>query len=196
MFAVVRTGGKQYRVAPDDRIVVERLAGEAGALIEFADVLMIGEPGQAPRVGTPVLETARVFAEVLEQTRGDKIIVFKKKRRKNYRRKQGHRQELTVLRVTGISPTGHEPKAKAEAGAKPKASAKEEPTPAVPAKAASEAAAEAKPAKETKTKPASRTRTADAKATAAKTKKTAAAKKEPTRKAATKKKASKDETEE
>ena len=124
MFAVIKTGGKQYRVARDDVIVVEKLAGEPGAMLEFQDVLMIGEPGKAPSVGLPVLDKAAVFAEVVDQTRGDKIIVFKKRRRKNYRRKKGHRQDLTVLKITGISPTGAKPTAKAKAAAKPKAAAK------------------------------------------------------------------------
>ncbi len=106
MFAVIRTGGKQYRVAKDDTIVVEKLAGEPGTTVEFSDVLMIGGDGEAPKVGVPVVDKAAVFAEVLEQSRGDKIIVFKKNRRKNYRRKHGHRQDQTVLRILDVSPTG------------------------------------------------------------------------------------------
>jgi large subunit ribosomal protein L21 len=106
MYAVVKTGGKQYRVAPGDRLTVERLAGEPGASVELADVLMLGEEGQAPTIGTPLVAGAAVRAEIVEQARGDKIIVFKKKRRQNYRRKRGHRQDLTVLRVTAISAGG------------------------------------------------------------------------------------------
>ena len=105
MFAVVRTGGKQYRVAKDDVIWVEKLAGEPGATIELAEVLMIGE-GAAVTTGTPLLAGASVAATVVEQKRAPKIIVFKKKRRKNYRRKKGHRQHQTVLRITGIRGAG------------------------------------------------------------------------------------------
>jgi large subunit ribosomal protein L21 len=105
MFAVIRTGGKQYRVATDDVISVERLAGEPGATIEFAQVLMIGE-GAEVTTGTPLLTGASVAATVVEQKRAPKIIVFKKKRRKNYRRKKGHRQHQTVLRITEIRSAG------------------------------------------------------------------------------------------
>ena len=130
MFAVIRTGGKQYRVAKDDVIVVEKLAGDPGATLTFTDVLMVGDAGKAPSVGTPRLDKAAVFAEVIEQGRDDKIIVFKKRRRKKYRRTQGHRQERTVLRITDISPSGRKPavkaaqKAKATAAKKTKAAAK------------------------------------------------------------------------
>jgi large subunit ribosomal protein L21 len=102
MFAVIRTGGKQYKVAKDDVITVEKLAGESGASVAFEDVLMVGDDAGVT-AGTPELEGVRVTATVLEQTRGDKVIVFKKKRRKNYRRKNGHRQHLTVLRITEIA---------------------------------------------------------------------------------------------
>lgn len=101
MFAVIRTGGKQYKVAPDDVIAVERLAGEPGATIELGEVLMIGE-GADITAGTPLLAGAIVSAELVEHRRADKIIVFKKKRRHNYRRKNGHRQHQTVLRITEI----------------------------------------------------------------------------------------------
>ena len=160
MFAVIRTGGKQYRVAKDDRIVVESLTGEPGSTVELTDVLMIGESGMAPSIGAPVLEKAAVFAEVLEQTRGDKIIVFKKRRRAGYRRKAGHRQSLTVLRITDISADGKPPaktaaaKAQPEAEAKPKAKAqaktearpKAPPKPRKEAKPAAKAKQQAKPA--------------------------------------------------
>ena len=138
MFAVIKTGGKQYRVTKDDMIVVETVAGEPGSTVRFEDVLMIGDDGKAPSVGTPFLEQAAVFAEVVQQTRGDKIIVFKKKRRKGYRRKHGHRQALTVLRITDISPTGT--KADTKSKAKPKTEAK----PKKPAKTAPAAKTEAK----------------------------------------------------
>jgi large subunit ribosomal protein L21 len=111
MFAVIRTGGKQYKVAENDVILVEKLPGSAGAEIKLDDVLMIG--GKALEIGAPALTKAAVFAEVLEQTRGAKVIVFKKKRRHNYRRKKGHRQDLTALRITGISATGAKPAKKA-----------------------------------------------------------------------------------
>jgi large subunit ribosomal protein L21 len=99
---VIRTGGKQYRVAPDDVIQVEKLAGEPGSSVTLGDVLMVGEGADA-RAGAPLLAGAAVTAEVVEQRLGDKVIIFKKKRRHNYRRKRGHRQHLTVLRITGIS---------------------------------------------------------------------------------------------
>jgi large subunit ribosomal protein L21 len=102
MFAVIRTGGKQYKVAKDDVISVEKLAAEPGATVELTEVLMIGEGAEVSN-GAPLLDGASVSATVLEQTRGAKVIVFKKKRRHNYRRKKGHRQHLTVLRITDIN---------------------------------------------------------------------------------------------
>lgn len=102
MFAVVKTGGKQYRVEKDQVIRVEKLVAEAGETITLDHVLMLGE-GADITVGSPVVKGASVSCEVLEQTRNDKIIVFKKQRRQNHRRKKGHRQHVTVLRVTGIS---------------------------------------------------------------------------------------------
>ena len=100
MYAVVRTGAKQYRVAEGDVIKVERLAGEAGDTVTLGEVLMVG--GDALEIGAPTVEGASIAAEILEQGRDDKIIVFKKRRRQNYRRKKGHRQHLTVLRVDEI----------------------------------------------------------------------------------------------
>jgi len=146
MFAVIKTGGKQYRVTKDDMIVVETVAGEPGSTVRLEDVLMIGDDGKAPSVGTPFLEQAAVFAEVVQQTRGDKIIVFKKKRRKGYRRKHGHRQALTVLRITDISPTGTKADTKSKAKPEPKAKAKPktEAKPKKPAKTAPAAKTEAK----------------------------------------------------
>jgi len=105
MYAVIKTGGKQYRVAKNDVIVVERLTGSAGDKIELDQVLMLDD-GKEPTLGTPLVDGARVAATVLDQSRGDKIIVFKKKRRKNYRRTMGHRQDLTVLRITDILAKG------------------------------------------------------------------------------------------
>ncbi len=101
MFAVIQTGGKQYKVAKDDIIIIEKLDGEAGGKVKFDDVLMHGA-GSDVKVGTPLVAGASVTGEVLEQRKGDKVIVFKKKRRQNYRRKQGHRQLETVVRITGI----------------------------------------------------------------------------------------------
>ena len=100
-YAVIKTGGKQYRVSPGDLLTVEKLAGEPGADVTFTEVLA-ATLGGSLKVGTPVLSGARVTATELRQGRGKKILVFKKKRRKNYRRRQGHRQYLTTLRVTGI----------------------------------------------------------------------------------------------
>jgi large subunit ribosomal protein L21 len=101
MFAVIRTGGKQYKVAKDDVIAVEKLAAEPGMTVELTEVLMVGE-GSEVATGTPLLDGTLVTATVVEQTRAAKIIVFKKKRRHNYRRKKGHRQQQTVLRITEI----------------------------------------------------------------------------------------------
>ncbi len=101
MFAVIRTGGKQYRVAKDDVITVEKLAGEPGTAVEFGEVLMIGD-GSEVATGAPLIAGAVVSATVVEQSRAAKIIVFKKKRRQNYRRKNGHRQYQTVLRIGEI----------------------------------------------------------------------------------------------
>ncbi|MBI3706721.1 MAG: 50S ribosomal protein L21 [Proteobacteria bacterium] len=101
MYAVIRTGGKQYKVAKNDVIVVEKLAGDAGATVEFGEVLMLGDAGQQT-IGKPLVAGAVVTATVLEQGKGDKVIIFKKRRRKNYRRKTGHRQAQTVLRIAEI----------------------------------------------------------------------------------------------
>ena len=101
-FAVIKTGGKQYKVAKDQTVTIEKLAVEAGATVEFDQVLAVGE-GAGVKLGTPVVAGAKVVATVVEQTRGEKLIVFKKKRRHNYRRKRGHRQLLTVLKITGIA---------------------------------------------------------------------------------------------
>ena len=101
MFAVIKTGGKQYRVAANDTLQIEKLAGEAGETVTFADVLMLG--GDEPRIGAPLVAGAAVQAEIVEHKRGRKIIIFKKRRRQNSRRKNGHRQDFTVVRITGIS---------------------------------------------------------------------------------------------
>ena len=101
MFAVIKTGGKQYRVAAQDVLTIEKLEAEAGQVVSFDEVLMVGE-GADVKVGVPTVAGAVVSAEVVEQTRGDKVIIFKKRRRKNSRRKQGHRQDLTKVRITEI----------------------------------------------------------------------------------------------
>ena len=97
MIAVIRTGGKQYTVAADDELTIERLEGEAGAKIEFTDVLMVGE-----KVGAPIVAGAKVVASIVKQARGPHLIVFKKRRRQNSRRKNGHRQDLTVVKIEQI----------------------------------------------------------------------------------------------
>jgi len=180
MFAVIRSGGKQYRVAKDDRIVVERLAGEPGTMIQLSDVLMLGGDGKAPTVGQPAVAKAAVFAEVLTHNRADKIIVFKKKRRNNYRRKAGHRQHQTVLRIVDVSPTGAAPKftptpkreprplAKKDKKQKAETAPKQE-----PAKPAATEAKEAKPAAKAKKEPAKKQAKAPAKKKAAAKKKSA-----------------------
>jgi len=117
MYAVLKTGGKQYKVAENDVIIVEKLVAEAGSNIDLDEVLMIGD-GEASTVGTPTIIGAKVTAEVLEQKRGKKVIVFKKKRRQNYRRTRGHRQELTVLRITDILSDGKKNASKVRAKAK------------------------------------------------------------------------------
>lgn len=100
MYAVVRTGGKQYKVAPEMRVRVEKLEGEVGDTIELNEVLLAG--GDSVKIGTPLLEGAKVVGTITDQGRGEKIVVFKLKRRKNYRRKQGHRQAYTEIRVDKI----------------------------------------------------------------------------------------------
>jgi large subunit ribosomal protein L21 len=125
MFAVIRTGGKQYRVAPNDIIEVEKIAGQPGDIVELAEVLLLGGDG-GPKTGSPTISGALVAAEVLEQKRSDKIVVFKKKRRSTYRRTKGHRQELTALRITEILRDGKKP---SKAAPKPEAKKAEKPAP-------------------------------------------------------------------
>jgi large subunit ribosomal protein L21 len=118
MFAVIKAGGKQYRVAPNDILRIERIEGQPGDRVELGSVLMVGG-ADGVTLGAPLVEGAAVAAEVVEQSRADKIIVFKRKRRKNHRRRNGHRQHQTVLRVTEILTGGTKPgkakTAKAEA---------------------------------------------------------------------------------
>ncbi len=134
MFAIVRTGGKQYRVAPGDKIVVEKLAGDAGDSIDLTDVLLAGE-------GSDLKSTdgLSVQAEIIAQAKADKVTVFKKRRRHNYRRKRGHRQQHTILKIVAIGGK------KAEKKAAPKAEVAEKPA-AAPAKEAAKPAAEKKAA--------------------------------------------------
>jgi large subunit ribosomal protein L21 len=156
MFAVIRTGGKQYKVAPNDVIRVERLPGAAGEIVELGEVLMLGGDGGSITVGAPLVSGACVGASVIAQAKSDKVLVFKKKRRHNYRRKNGHRQDLTILRITEILTDGQKPSkqaaaAPAEGEAKPK-KAKKAAAAAKPKTAAKKAAkpkaAKAKSSKE------------------------------------------------
>ncbi len=175
MYALVRTGGKQYRVAKDDTILVERIAADEGAEVILDDVVMLGD-GDKVTIGTPRVEGAAVSATVVSQTRGPKIIIFRRKRRKNHRRTQGHRQDLTLLKINAIAEDGKSLKPKA-APAK-KAAAKEQP--ALKAAAKKAAAKKAAPKAEAKAAP----KKAAAKKTAAKK---TAAKKATAKKAAAKK---------
>ena len=150
MFAVIKTGGKQYKVAPNDVLRIEKIAGEPGDTVELGSVLMVGgEDGLT--IGAPLVEGAAVAAEVLEQARADKIIVFKKKRRKNHRRRNGHRQHETVLRVTEILTGGKKPSQAKPAPAQPaperaEAVPKKTPAESAPAKKAAPKKAPAKKA--------------------------------------------------
>lgn len=118
MFAVIRTGGKQYRVAAEDVIKVEKVKGDPGEIVQFGEVLVVG--GDDVTLGVPTIAGASVAAEVLEQGRGAKVIAFKKRRRKNSRRKRGHRQEFTLLRVTEILTDGAKPTVTARPKPEPK----------------------------------------------------------------------------
>jgi large subunit ribosomal protein L21 len=102
MFAVVKTGGKQYKVAKNSIIKVEKIEGNLGSQVEFSDILMVGEHSKPSFIGTPMVKGALVTAEITNQFRDDKIIVFKKKRRQHYRRKNGHRQDVTELKILDI----------------------------------------------------------------------------------------------
>ena len=120
MFAIVRTGGKQYRVAAGDKIAVEKLSGEAGDKISLGDVLLAGDGDKAQDV-----RGLTVSAEIIAQERGEKVIVFKKRRRHNYRRKQGHRQSLTLLRILAVGKEDKKAAAPAKEAAPKKAAAPE-----------------------------------------------------------------------
>jgi len=139
MFAVIKTGGKQYRVAAEDVIRVDRVNGQPGEIVEFGEVLVVG--GDTPQLGMPTVAGATVAGEVLQHSRGDKVIAFKKRRRKNSRRKRGYRHEFSVIRITEIL-TG---------GAKPSKTAAPRPRREPRAETSPQAEAEAAPATEAKT---------------------------------------------
>ena len=136
MYAVIRTGGKQYRVSKDDVIAIEKLDGKAGDKIKFDEVLMLGEAGKEPKIGEPVVQGASVTAEVLDQARADIITVIKFRRRKNYHRTKRHRQHETVLKITDISAKAAAKKAAPKAVAAKKAPANKAATKKAPVKKA------------------------------------------------------------
>ena len=164
MFAVIKTGGHQYRVAEDDVIRVGKLNGNVGEIVQIKDVMLVG--GDKPQLGTPMVSGASVAVEVIEQSRGPKVIAFKKRRRKNSRRKRGHRQDFTLVRISEILTEGKEPskKAKGKPAPKPKAEkpegeetaakpkAKDKGKPKAKAKAPAKKAAAKKPAAKGKAK--------------------------------------------
>lgn len=184
MYAVVKTGGKQYRVSKDDVIVVEKLAADTGSSVELDQVLMLDD-GKDAQIGTPLVDGARVAATVLDQARNDKVIIFKKKRRKDYKRLKGHRQQVTILRITDILAKGEKTSpAKAAAPIKEAAAA---PAPAVaetPADTTNEAVTAEVAAPEAAAPAETAAKKAPAKKAAAKK---TAAKKAPAKKAAAKK---------
>jgi large subunit ribosomal protein L21 len=144
MFAVIKTGGRQYRVVPDDVLEIGKIAGDVGTIVQLGEVLMVG--GDTPVIGLPLVSGATVAAEVLDHKRGPKVIAFKKRRRKNSRRKRGYRDEITVIRVTEILTDGKSPTVKPrpkkaaapKAEDKPKAEAKKAPAKKPAAKAKSD----------------------------------------------------------
>jgi len=168
MFAVIKAGGKQYRVAAEDVIRIDRVAAEPGEVVEFGEVLLLG--GDSPSIGAPTVSGATVAGEVLQHTRGDKVIAFKKRRRKNSRRKRGFRHDFSVIRITEIL-TG---------GAKPSKT-----PPARPERAARPPKVETQPGDEAEKKPSKAK--ASAKSTAKTAAKTAAKGKTPAKKPAAKK---------
>lgn len=146
MYAVIRAGGKQYRAAPDDVLDIDRVSGAPGDKLEFADVLLLGGGDGEPQIGAPLVDGATVAAELVEHRRGEKLIIFKKRRRQNSRRKNGHRQELTTIRITQILSNGEKPKkeTKAKPAAAEKSEAKAAPADAEGAKPKAEKAPKAK----------------------------------------------------
>lgn len=169
MFAVIKTGGRQYRVVPDDVLEIGKIAGDVGSIVQLGEILVVG--GETPVLGTPTVAGASVAAEVLQHKRGPKVIAFKKRRRKNSKRKRGYRDELTVLRITEILTDGKSP----SIGPRAKAAA---PT--------AEGETAEKPARKAPVKKAA------AKAAAATAEEKPAAKKAPAKKAAAKPKADKE----
>jgi large subunit ribosomal protein L21 len=146
MFAVIKTGGRQYRVVPDDVLEIGKIAGDVGTIVQLGEVLLVG--GDSPVLGTPTVPGATVAAEVLQHKRGPKVIAFKKRRRKNSRRKRGYRDEITVLRITEILTNDNKP----TIGPRPK---REKPIAAAPADDA-DAAPQAAKKKATTRKPAAK----------------------------------------
>jgi large subunit ribosomal protein L21 len=161
MFAVIKTGGRQYRVVPEDVLEIGKIAGDVGTIVQLGEVLLVG--GESPLLGTPTVVGATVAAEVLQHKRGPKVIAFKKRRRKNSRRKRGYRDEITVLRITEILTNDNKPtvgprpkrekvvvaKTEGDADEAPKAAKKAAPKKPV-AKAAAKPAAKKAPAKKAK----------------------------------------------
>jgi large subunit ribosomal protein L21 len=123
MFAVIKAGGRQYRVATDDVIEVDRMVGEVGDKVTFGEVLMVGGGDAAPVLGDPTIAGASVAGEVVDHTRARKVIAFKKRRRKNSRRIRGHRQQLTLVRITAIDTDAARPKRASRAESEPAAEA-------------------------------------------------------------------------
>ena len=158
MFAVIKTGGKQYRVAAEDVITIGKVKGEPGEIVQFGEVLVVG--GDDVTLGVPTIAGASVAAEVLEQGRGAKVIAFKKRRRKNSRRKRGHRQEFTLLRVTEILTDGAKPtvtaRPKPERKPKPAVAASEDGDDTEASAAPKAKVAKKKPAKAAAKKPAAK----------------------------------------
>jgi large subunit ribosomal protein L21 len=147
MFAVIKTGGRQYRVVPNDVLEIGKIAGEVGTIVQLGEVLVVG--GDTPVLGAPTVAGASVAAEVLDHKRGPKVIAFKKRRRKNSRRKRGYRDEITVLRITEILTDN----AKPSIGPRPK---KEKVAPAAEGDEAPKAAKKKAPAKKAAAKPAAK----------------------------------------
>jgi large subunit ribosomal protein L21 len=156
MFAVIKAGGKQYRVIEDQVLKVEGVKGEPGTIVQLGDVIMLG--GDTPEIGSPMVSGASVAAEILDHVRGAKVIAFKKRRRKNSRRKRGHRQDFVLIRISEILTGGAKPtkgpKPKPEAKAKPAPSDDGDDEPKAKKKAAKKPAK--KPAAKTKSKPAAK----------------------------------------
>jgi large subunit ribosomal protein L21 len=180
MFAVIKTGGRQYRVVPDDVLEIGKIAGEVGTIVQLGEVLLVG--GDQPMLGAPTVAGASIAAEVLQHKRGPKVIAFKKRRRKNSRRKRGYRDEITVLRVTEILTDNKQP----TVGPRPK---KEKPVAAAPAEGDEVEAPKKTAKKKAPAKKAAAKKTAKA---AAKPRAKPEAKKAPAKKAAAKTKAKSD----